>query len=348
MKSKAIFLFALMVAVAANSANAQNDLLYRIKKSGKVSKQVGKITEITPVSVSFNGRSGAEKIPVWEIQKLAAASEPSEVEKARDRIEARRFDEAIELLDKVKAGDNPITDAEVAWYKSVAISELAFSGGGYSAIDAGNQMQKFLKAHPKSHHFVPATDLMGRLALASGAMEEAARRFTLQTKSKWPEYVARGHFYTGESFLRAQNYPQAKAAFDKVLAIQSNDDISQRYKRLAQCQKAKVAALTGDASASVSELEAIIKREDPDDKELFAYAYNALGACYLKGNDLAEAEEKFLFTYTLFDTESGPHAEAAFRLTGIWTTRNQTDRASEARQILKSRYRNTWWSSQLN
>ena len=134
MKSKAIFLFALMVAVAANSANAQNDLLYRIKKSGKVSKQVGKITEITPVSVSFNGRSGAEKIPVWEIQKLAAASEPSEVEKARDRIEARRFDEAIELLDKVKAGDNPITDAEVAWYKSVAISELAFSGGGYSCL----------------------------------------------------------------------------------------------------------------------------------------------------------------------------------------------------------------------
>lgn len=337
-----------MVAVAAPSANAQNDTLYRIKKSGKVSKQIGKITEITPLSVSFNGRSGAEKVPVWEIQKLASANEPSQVEKARDRIDAARYDEAIEELSQVKLGDNPITDAEVAWYKAVAMSELAFSGGGYSAVEAGGEVQKFIKAHPKSHHFVPATDLMGRLALADGKMEFAAKQFTLQSKSQWPEYVARGHFYTGEALMRSKKYPMAASAFDKVIAIKSNDDISQRYKRLAQCQKSKVAALTGDPAASISQLEAIIKQEDPDDKELFAYAYNALGACYLKGNDLAEAEEKFLFTHLLFDTESGPHAEAVFRLANIWTTQKKTDRASEARQILKSRYRNTWWSSQLN
>ena len=348
MKLESIVMFALMVAVATSSATAQNDTLYRIKKSGKVSKQVGKITKITPLSVSFNGRSGAEKIPVWEIQKLASANEPSAVKKARDRIDASRYDEAIEELNKVKLGGNLITDAEVAWYKAVAMSELAFSGGGYSAADARGEVQNFLKAHPKSHHFVPATDLMGRLALADGKMEFAAKQFTLLTKSQWSEYVARGHFYTGEALLRAKKYPAAIIAFDKVIALQSNDDNSQRYKRLAQCQKAKVAALVGDPAASISQLEAIIKLENPDDKELFAYAYNALGECYLKGNDLAEAEEKFLFTHLLFDTETEPHAEAVFRLTNIWTTLQQTDRASEARQILKSRYRNTWWSSQLN
>jgi len=345
MKSKSVFLCGMIVALAMTTAqpvDAQNDSLYRIRKNGKVSKKLGRIEEISPLSVTFDGA----KIPVWEISKLAAKGEPSEVEKARDRIDAARYDEAMELLDKVKLGVNPITDAEVAWYKAVAMSEMAFSGGSYSAVDAGSEVQKFLKANPKSHHYVPATDLMGRLAMADGKLDFAAKQFGTLTKSTWPKYVARGHFYSGEALMRAKKYPQAAAAFDKVIAIPANDDISQRYKRLAQCQKAKVSAMTGDPAASITQLEAIIKQENPDDKELFAYAYNALGSCYLKGNDLAEAEEKFLFTHLLFDTESGPHAEAVYQLANIWTTQKQTDRASEARQILKSRYRNTWWSAQ--
>ena len=148
--------------------------------------------------------------------------------------------------------------------------------------------------------------------------------------------------------LRAKKYPQAKAEFDKLIALSSNDDVTQRYKRLANCQKAKIVAINSDATASIGQLEAIIKQGDPEDKELFAYAYNALGACYMKGNDLAEAEEKFLFTHLLFDTESAPHAEAVYQLTNIWTTQKKTDRASEARKILNSRYRNTWWATQAN
>ena len=347
MNLKSLLLCGLMfafVASVADSANAQKDSVYIIKKNGKVSRKVGKIEAITPLAVTFDGA----KIPVWEISKLAASNEPSEVKKARDRIESARFDEAIEQLEKVKLGGNPITDAEVGWYKAVAMSEMAFSGGDFSAVEAGAEVQKFLKAHSKSHHFVPATDLMGRLAMADGKLTFAAGQFAKLTRSSWPEYVARGHFYTGEAMLRAKKYTEAVAEFDKVVALPANDDTTQRYKRLAQCQKARVSAMTGDSTAAITQLETIIKQENPDDKELFAYAYNALGACYLKGNDLAEAEEKFLFTHLLFDTESGPHAEAVYQLANIWTTQKQTDRASEARQILKSRYRNTWWSAQLN
>ena len=347
MKRTILILSGLMIALTAVSASAQNDTLYLIKKSGKVSKQLGKITEVTPLYVAFNGRNGAVKVPVWEIQKLSASTEPADLDKARDRIEAFRFDEAIDLLDNVKAGGNPLTDAELGWYRAVAMSETAFSGGSYSAVDAGGQVQKFLKAHPKSHHFVPATDLMGRLAMADGKLDFAAKQFGVLTKSTWPKYVARGHFYTGEAMMRSNKLPEAAAAYDKMLAIQSNDDATQRYKRLAQCQKAKIAAMSGDPTASIAQLESIIQQENPDDKELFAYAYNALGACYLKSQNLAEAEEKYLFTHLLFDTESAPHAEAVYKLADIWTKQKQTDRAAEARQILKSRYRNTWWSTQL-
>jgi tetratricopeptide (TPR) repeat protein len=347
LKTHSALLVCLAILFASSSLSAQ-DTLYRIKKSGKVSRQPGKIEEISPLSVTFKGRSGSEKVPVWEIQKLVSGDEPSEIERARDRIDASRFDDAIEMLEQVTTGSNPVTDAEVGYYKALAMGELAFSGGSYSAVEAGSATQKFLKANPKSHHFVPATDLMGRLAMANGNLDFANKQFALLTKSQWPEYVARGHFLAGEAKMREKKYVEAAAAYEKVIALQANDDTTQRYKQLAQCQKAKVDALAGDPAESIAKLESIIKQEDPDDKELFAYAYNALGVCYLKANDLAEAEEKFLFTHLLFDTEAAPHAEAVYQLAKIWNDRKQTDRASEARQILKSRYRNTWWSSQPN
>lgn len=350
MKTNSIFLCGLMVvAVTASSAIAQNDSLYRIRKSGKSSKQTGKIQEISALSVTFNGRNGPEKIPVWQIEKLAAGNEPSEVRKARDRIEASRFEEAVELLDKVKLGGNPITDAEVGFYRALAKSRMAFSGGSVSAVDAGGEMGKFIEANGKSHHIVPATEMMGRLAMAAGKLDYAKQQFGNLTKSGWPEYVAKGYFMSGEVLMRQKEYPQAVAAFDQLIALPGNDDLTQHYRRLAKCQKAKAEAMSGaDVSASIKALEAIIKQENPDDRELFAYAYNALGSCHLKANDQAEALEKFLLTHLVYATESAPHAEAVYQLADIWTTQKQTDRASEVKQILNSRYRNTWWSSQLN
>jgi tetratricopeptide (TPR) repeat protein len=347
LKSNSVVLCCLLVAFGASVVTAQSDAIYRIKKSGKVSKQPGKIKEITPLSVTFDGRAGTEEIPVWEIEKLAAGNEPSEVERARDRIEDGRYDEAIELLEKVKVGDNPITDAEVAFNLALASANIAFNGGSVTATDAAGEMTKFLKANPKSHHSIPATELMGRLAMAAGKLEFASKQFSNLTKSKWPEYVARGHFNAGEVLMRQEKFTLAVNAYDKAIDLEANDDMTRRLKLLAQCQKAKAQAMTGDSVESIKQLESIIKQENPDDKELFAYAYNALGACYLKANDPVEAQEKFLFTHLLFDTETGPHAEAVYQLANIWSKQQRTDRASEARQILKTKYRNTWWASKL-
>ena len=191
--------------------------------------------------------------------------------------------------------------------------------------------------------------MMGRLAMAAGKLDYAKQQFGNLTKSGWPEYVAKGYFMSGEVLMRQKEYPQAVAAFDQLIALPGNDDLTQHYRRLAKCQKAKAEAMSGaDVSASIKALEAIIKQENPDDRELFAYAYNALGSCHLKANDQAEALEKFLLTHLVYATESAPHAEAVYQLADIWTTQKQTDRASEVKQILNSRYRNTWWSSQLN
>jgi len=189
------------------------------------------------------------KIPVWEIEKLAAGNEPSEVKKARDRIESSRYDEGLEMLSKVKLGGNPITDTEIGYYRALAMTKIAFSGGSVSAVDAGGEMNRFIKANSKSHHFYPATEMMGRLAMAIGNQDFARKQFNSLTKINWPEYVAKGHFLSGEALMREKKFSQAVSEFDKLIALSGNDDITQRYKRLGQCQKAKAKALGGGDAA---------------------------------------------------------------------------------------------------
>lgn len=341
-------MFAASIAVLLSTANVDaQDTLTRIRKDGRVTRLSGKIQNITPLEVTFNGRSGPETIPVWDVVKLSAGSEPAEVERARDRIESGRYDDALEELASTSA-DDEISKAEIAFYKAFANSKIALGGGNVTAKSAAGDMSRFLKSYPQSHHLIPATEIMGKLAIAAGELDFAAQQFALLTKSKWPEYALRGAFEVGQVQLLQEKYAQAIESFDKLIANEGTDDVTQRYKLLARCEKAKANAMQGDPSAAIAELKAIIQAEDPDDKELFAHAYNALGTCYLKSNDLAEAQEKFLFTHLLFDTEVDPHAEAVYQLAKIWTQERQTDRAAEAREILKTRYRNSWWSSRLN
>lgn len=341
-------MFAILLAVSLlpTSVNAQDSLM-RIRSDGRVTRLSGKIQAITPLEVTFNGRSGPEAIPVWDIEKLSTGGEPAEVERARDRIESGRYNDALEELASATANDE-ITKAEIAFYKALASSKIALGGGNVTAKSAASDMNRFLKSHPQSHHLIPATEIMGKLAIAAGELDFAAQQFSLLTKSNWPEFALRGSFQVGQVQLLQEKYTAAISSFDKLIASEGTDDVTQRYKLLARCEKAKAGAMNGDPAASVAELKAIIQAEDPDDKELFAHAYNALGTCYLKLNDLAEAQEKFLFTHLLFDSEVDPHAEAVYQLAKIWTQENQTDRATEAREILKTRYRNSWWSSRLN
>ena len=344
------FLIALVVAgifVWSGVADAQEDSIYRIRRSGKVSKVGGKIVGITATMIKFESRNGAEEIPVWEVEKIVSASEPQQVERARDRIENGRYADALDELDQAKTGGKPLVDAEVAWLRALANAELALSGGNVTASAAATEMGNFLGKFKSSHHVIPATAWMGKLGIAAGELDFATKQFSKLSQAKWPEYAARGMFQKGETLMMQAKFPEASQSFDQLIGLAATDDSTQLYKTLAKIEKAKVEGMSGNTDAAIQALEQIIDAENPDNKQLFAYAYNALGSCYMKKNDVPRAVEKFLFTHVLFDTEADPHAEAVYNLASIWTAQKKTDRASEYRDLLNSRYRNSWWASQL-
>ncbi len=67
----------------------------------------------------------------------------------------------------------------------------------------------------------------------------------------------------------------------------------------------------------------------------------------MQEGNLKEAATAFLHTELLFAQEIEPQAEALYQLALIWPKLNQTDRASRAREGLKSRYRNSYWANKL-
>ncbi len=90
----------------------------------------------------------------------------------------------------------------------------------------------------------------------------------------------------------------------------------------------------------------MIKSENPDNELLFAYLYNALGACYESSQNWQEAAIAYLHTELLFSVDPDAHAEALKKLSEIWPRLDQPDRATRAMTTLKNRYRNSYWANQ--
>ena len=213
---------------------------------------------------------------------------------------------------------------------------------------AGKEVGTFIKEYGDSWHLYPMIEQYGKLILAFGKPDLAANEFAKLADCPWPEYMLKGNFHRGQVLTELGKYAEAQAAFDAILAVESNDDLTQNYRLFAKCEKARIDGLQGNAEAAQKALEEIIRDENPDNKKLFACLYNALGSVFEKSGKFKEAARAYLHTELLFATEPEPHAEALYHLALIWPKLEETDRANQARQLLSSAYANSFWKQKLN
>ncbi len=341
--------FALLILLFVNAplCFGQGDSVYQFREGGGNKKISGSITGVTPLAVTIKTSSGPTEVPASKINKLVFKDQPNGIAKARTRIESGRFDDAIEELEKISGSNPPFVQQEIDFLKAFATSEVALRAGTITAAEAGKAMFGFTQKNANSHHFYEATEILGKLFFAVGKADSAEKEFAKLTSSQWPELVLDGHFYRGEMLNELQKPSEAGAAYDAILSAPANDDLTQSYKLIAKCQKAKSQGLAGNTEEAIKVIEQVIKVENPENTRLFAYAYNALGACHLKAGNIKEAATAYLHTELLFASEQEPHAEALYQLALIWPKLDQTDRASRAREGLKSRYRNSYWATKL-
>ena len=320
------------------------DTVFQLRDGGRSAKRVtGRVTAVTANGVTING----SEVPAAQVQKVTYGKEPLEVGRARDQMESGRFSDAIEELGKIKANVGANVKQEIDFIRAYSTAQLSLRGGSIVPGTAAKAVRRFITSNPNSYHLVPAKDQFARLAFAAGRPKVAADEFKKLQSTNWLEYKLKGYFHAGQMQIVLGDLELASKNFKAIAGIQSNDNLAQTYKLLAQCELAKIDGLRGNAAPAKAKIEGIIKKENSDNKKLFAHLYNALGATHEKAGRLKEASYAYLHTELLFASESEAHAEAVYHLALIWPQLEQTDRANRARSILLERYRNSYWATKI-
>ena len=337
-----------LLLVAADTLHGQTDIVY-VREKDRTSQVKGKITATSPDNVSVKTRSGNEDVAISRITKIKFAGEPSQLDRARSSFKSGRYDDCLKELKKItKAPATPAIKSEMEFFEVFANAQKALRGDNdVTAKQAGSSINTFVKNNPDSYHYYAASETLGKLFLAVGKLELAEREFEKLTNSKSPDMKMRGAFQSGNVQLMNNNFSAAKANFQTIAGMSGSSDEAKEFKLLAQCQSAKADAHSGNPGDAIKTLEKIIATNSSDNERLFAFAYNALGQCYLKSDRLKPASRAFLRTHLLFAGDAESHSEALYNLATIWPKLNQNDRANEMRQTLKSRYRNSYWASKL-
>lgn len=329
---------------------AQKDSIFLQANSGDRNSLVrGQIVGTTAFNVTIKTDSGQQEIPVSKIRKLAFSGEPRALDRARDHLANERYDECLTTIRKLDdTPESRFIQQQIKFLEAMAAGNIALRGDPAMPAETAEQLVgSFIKANSDSYGLVVAVDLYGQLLMSRGKLAAAQKEFNKLTKSKWPEYENRGYFFEGETLIHQDQLDTARQSFTALMNQSGVDEATEDFKLLAQCQLARISALQGDVAPAIAAIEKIIQEQNVENTRLFAYAYNALGTCYLQSNELKKARDAFLHTQLLFSTEPDAHAESLYRLSKIWSELKETDRANETRELLTSRYRNTIWGAKL-
>jgi len=137
---------------------------------------------------------------------------------------------------------------------------------------------------------------------------------------------------------------QAAEAFDSVIRNNAEGELAEAQRLAARLGKARCYANTDRPDEAIKMITEIITKAEPEDIELHARAYNALGTAHRKADRVQDALLAFLHVDTLYFQVSEAHAEALSNLAQLWNEIGKTEEAVRAQQILAERYKNSPWA----
>ena len=330
-----------LALLLAGRVQGQFDQIYLAKGT----PNRGNITEMGRDQVTLEMSGVARPFASNEIVRITFADEPPELNNARNAVLQRNWGLAQTELAKLE-GQTLARDLirhDVEYYKALSLAKLAMTEGGDKNA-AATAMLNFAKLAPQSYHFYDAAEVLGDLAVSSGAYDKAVNYYKPLKAAPWGDYQMRAGNLVGRALIEQKKFEEASQEFDGVLGIDLSTAEANREKLFATIGKAVCLAETGQADQGITTLQDIIAKNDPTDAVLFARTYNALGRCYLKVNKPKDARDAFLFTDILFTADPDAHAEALYHLSKLWSDLNKSDRAVEAKNTLQERYAGSPWN----
>jgi tetratricopeptide (TPR) repeat protein len=306
----------------------------------------GEITGMTPLEITIDkGSAGTSTIPVNQIRSVLFDGEPPELTQARLNARNGGYSTAIERLRAIEAS-SVTRDAireDVEFYSALCAAKDSLGGKG-EVTQAGRELNDFVRRHPQNFHYLEAVETMGDLLMASGKFTAAQKQYAELAKAPWPDYKMRAAVLIGRTLEAQGKHPEAIEQFDAVLASADTSDTAREQKLSASLAKAVSLSETGHLDDAVHVIEQMIQDTDPEQKELQARAYIALGDCYERAGRTKDALLAYLHVDVLYSTVPEAHAEALSHLAKLWESVGQEARAREARQLLNEKYGNSRWA----
>jgi len=305
----------------------------------------GEIKVMTPVEVELRLGAGTKKVSVNEIVYISYDSEPAGLKSGRTALLAGRYEDALASLEKVGAeGQNrPEIKQDVEFYTALCRAELALGGSG-DVIAAGRLMAAFVKTHKGSYHWLKANEVVGDLLVANGQHDQAEKYYAELGKAPWPDYQMRAGVAVGRARLAQKKTAEALDSFESVLKTDATGELAQLERLAATVGKARCQIANKQYDEAIKTVNDVIAKIDPEQVELNARAYNALGTALKDAGRVKEALLAFLHVDVLYFTVPEEHAEALANLAELWEKARKPERADRARRTLAERYKNSPWA----
>lgn len=311
--------------------------------------EAGEVSKMTRYEVTLDkGAVGSVPIAVNEIRSIVFDGEPAELTQTRVNAGNGASAKALTLLEKIAADQvkRDFVKQDVEFYKAYCTSRLALSGEG-EISDAGKQLNLFVRNNPDNFHFLEASEMMGDLLMASGRYDFAEKQYAELAKAPWPVYKMRAAVSLGRSLQAQGKHAEAIQQFDAALGMSDDGFDAQNQKLSATLGKAVSLAESSKADDAVKIIQKVIQDADPQQKELHARAYNALGNCYEKSKQTKDALFAFLRVDVVYSNVPEAHAEALAHLVSLWKAVGNEEQSREARETLLQRHGNTKWAKQV-
>jgi tetratricopeptide (TPR) repeat protein len=306
----------------------------------------GTITASEANVLSIETSDGPKTVDGKDIKRVRFADEPNELNRARNAFYDENYELALGELEKISpAPERAVIAQDVAWLKAMASAKLSLAGGRIAPDMAIEELKSFYSSYSNSHQLDTVLDLWAQLVFQKGQFGESVRMFERLARSSWPEISFRSQLDLGRALLNDKKYPEAQAVFEGVARISDASDLAVQGKQLAECLKIEALAGQGKADEGIAAARNIIANNDVRNANLFAHAYNALGACHFQKGEFKEACRAYLHTDLLFSVDAYTHAQSLANLVAIWQKLDRNDRAVDARTKLQDRYRNSFWAT---
>ncbi len=313
----------------------------------------GTLNKITAneVTITRVGSSEPTTVPVNQIESIQYDGEPAQLRLVRPLIANNNFGAARQALENPNLNPDSVqkleAKQEILFFRALTAARLASTGPEVKA--AGAQMFDFVQNNPSNWHYYEAVEVLGDLFVADNNIQQAVQQYAKLESAPWPDFKMRGAVARARALQSQNKFAEALSAYENALQVAGSDTSAQvaAQKLAATVGKAACLAETGKAAEGIKLVEEVIASAKPEQAELHAAAFTALGNCYLKAQppQRKEAFLCFLKVDVLYRSFPKYHAEALYNLSHLWKDVEKPDRGLQAKEDLIRLYTNSPWAS---